>query len=202
MKNLIHATAEIEEGSSLGAGTKVWANAHIRSEARIGKNVTIGEGVYIGPGVEIGDNCKIQNLAQVFDPAKLGDGVFLGPGAVLTNDRLPRAVDPNLSSISSIDWNPVGVILENGCSIGAGAVCIAPLTVGKWSMVGAGSVVTRDVPDFCLVRGNPARFVGWVGKTGKALVEVGSENWECPDTGERFSIIESKMMLVETANGN
>jgi len=197
LKSFIHATAQVEQGSSLGVGTKVWANAHIRGEARIGENVTIGEGVYVGPGVEIGDNCKIQNLAQVFDPAKLGKGVFLGPGAILTNDRLPRAVSPDFSTLSSTDWSLVGVTLDDGCSIGAGAVCVAPLRVGKWSMVGAGSVVTHDVPDFALVMGNPARFVKWVGRTGSALVQAENNQWECRDTGERFRFVDSRMTPIE-----
>ena len=200
LKSFIHATAQVEQGSSLGVGTKVWANAHIRGEARIGESVTIGEGVYVGPGVEIGDNCKIQNLAQVFDPAKLGKGVFLGPGAILTNDRLPRAVSPEFSSLNATDWKIVGVTLEEGCSIGAGSVCVAPLRVGKWAMVGAGSVVTHDVPDFALVQGNPARFVRWVGKTGRTLVEMEENLWECPDTGETFTISDSTMTQIKGVN--
>ena len=198
MKIFIHASAEVEEGASIGLGTKIWAHAHIRNEAQIGENVTIGEGVYVGPRVEIGDNCKIQNLAQVFDPAKLGKGVFLGPGAILTNDRLPRAVSPGFSSLDATDWKIVGVTLEEGCSIGAGSVCVAPLIVGKWAMVGAGSVVTHDVPDFALVQGNPSRFVRWVGKTGSTLVQLKENLWECPDTGERFTISESKMTMIKS----
>lgn len=116
----------------------------------------IGRNVYIGPGVVIGNNCKIQNNALIYEPAILEDGVFVGPAVVLTNDKNPRAVNPDGSLKLSSDWTMVGVTLKRGSAIGANSVCIAPVVVGEWALVGAGSVVTRDVPAGLTVIGNPA----------------------------------------------
>ena len=145
----------------------------------------IGRGVYVGSGVQIGQNCKIQNYALVYEPAALGNGVFIGPGVILTNDTYPRAINPDGSLKSADNWEAVGVTIKDGASIGARAVCVAPVTIGKWATVAAGAVVVKDVPDFALVAGVPARRLGWVGKAGVPLVQDG-EHWKCPETGETY----------------
>ncbi len=145
----------------------------------------------------MGDNCKLQNYALVYEPAELGDGVFIGPAVVLTNDHNPRSVDPEGKQKRGGDWEAVGVKIADGASIGARAVCVAPISIGRWAMVAAGAVVTKDVPDFALVVGVPARRVGWVGRAGVKLVEHLSEAdvWECPQTGGLYE--EKDGTLVE-----
>lgn len=181
----VQATADVSASARLGARTRVWHLAQVREGARLGADCTVGRGAYVGPDVEIGDACKLQNYALVYEPARLGDGVFIGPGAVLTNDEFPRAANPDLSVKSAADWAPVGVTVGDGASIGARAVCIAPVTIGRWALVAAGAVVTADVPDHALVVGVPARRVGWVGRSGRRLVADG-DAWVCPDSGERY----------------
>jgi acetyltransferase-like isoleucine patch superfamily enzyme len=129
---------------------------------------------------------KIQNLALIYEPAIVEDGVFIGPGAILTNDTYPRAITPSGELVRAADWTPVGVTVREGASIGARAVCVAPVTVGRWAMVAAGATVIHDVPAFALVAGTPARQVGWVGRTGRPLVDDGNGRWHCAVTGERF----------------
>ena len=179
---------DIADSAVIAASARVWDHAQIRERAVIGDGCIIGRGAYIGIGVHLGRACKIQNHALVYEPAKLGDGVFVGPAAVLTNDRLPRAVNPDLSLKSASDWDAVGVTVHDGASIGARAVCVAPITIGAWAMIGAGSVVIRDVPAHALVVGVPAKQVGWVSKTGERLVQGASPSeWRCPSTGALFT---------------
>jgi UDP-2-acetamido-3-amino-2,3-dideoxy-glucuronate N-acetyltransferase len=178
-------SADVAASAQVGEGTSIWDLAQVREDARIGAGCVIGRGAYIGSGVRLGDHCKVQNYALVYEPAELGDGVFIGPAAVLTNDTYPRAVNPDLSLKSAADWQPVGVTIGDGASIGARAVCVAPVTIGAWATVAAGAVVTADVPAHALVMGVPARRVGWVGKAGIPLVWDG-DGWRCPATGERY----------------
>ncbi|WP_425546242.1 acyltransferase [Agromyces tropicus] len=177
--------AEVSPAASVGEGTKVWHLAQVREEARIGSDCIIGRGAYIGTGVVMGDHCKVQNAALVYEPARLGHGVFVGPAVVFTNDTYPRAVNPDGSLKSASDWEPVGVTVDDGASIGARAVCVAPVRIGRWATVAAGAVVTKDVPDYALVAGVPARRVGWVGPAGVPLTEADGV-WTCPATGRRF----------------
>ncbi len=172
--------AHIEEGTTIGRGTYVWHRAQVRTGASIGNDCVIGSGAFIDAGVIIGDKCKIQNTAQIFAPARLADGVFVGPGAILTNDRAPRAVNEEGEPKSSIDWTAEPVIVEEGASIGAGAVVVAGVTIGRWAMVAAGAVITRDVLDHELVAGVPATNLGWVARNGDRLKRHG-ETWRSPD---------------------
>ncbi|SIR71795.1 acyltransferase [Microbacterium sp. RURRCA19A] len=172
-------------GAVIGDGSSVWHLAQVREDAVIGRDCVIGRGVYVGPGVEIGDGCKLQNYALVYEPAQLEDGVFVGPAVVFTNDTYPRAINPDGTPKSAADWTPVGVTVRRGASIGARATCVAPVQIGRWATVAAGAVVTRDVPDFALVAGVPARRIGWVGPAGVPLERDG-DAWVCPRTGDRF----------------
>lgn len=177
--------ADVDERAIIGDGSKVWHLAQVREDAVLGEGCIIGRGAYIGTGVRLGDNCKVQNYALVYEPAVLDDGVFIGPAVVLTNDTYPRSINPDGSLKSAHDWEPVGVTIKTGASIGARATCVAPVTIGAWAMVAAGAVVVKDVPDYALVAGVPARRLGWVGTAGQPLREEGGY-WVCPATGERY----------------
>lgn len=190
-------TAQVAESARLGDGTTVWELAQIRENAVLGDGCVIGRGAYVGTGVRIGNNVKLQNYALVYEPAELADGVFVGPAAVLTNDEYPRAVDPNGRLKGASDWQPVGVTVREGASLGARSVCVAPVEIGRWALVAAGAVVTKDVPDFALVVGVPARRIGWVGRAGVPLVERETGVWECPRTGSIFDETADAEGLVE-----
>ncbi|WP_233198139.1 acyltransferase [Cryobacterium sp. Y50] len=178
-------SATVSEAASIGEGTKIWDLAQVREGAVLGSNCTVGRGAYIGSGVSIGKNSKIQNDALIYEPAVLGDGVFVGPAVVLTNDTYPRAINADGTQKSAGDWTPTGVIIGEGAAIGARAVCVAPVRIGRWATVAAGAVVTKDVADFALVVGVPARQIGWVGKSGRPLAQDG-ELWICPQSGDRY----------------
>jgi UDP-2-acetamido-3-amino-2,3-dideoxy-glucuronate N-acetyltransferase len=189
-ESVFHVTATIESPELIHNSAQIWQNSHLRSKVTVGKNTIIGSSVYVGPRVTIGNNCKIQNGSQIFDPAEINDFVFIGPGVILTNDRNPRASTPEGNIKSTNEWEPVAVIIESGASIGAGAICVAPIRIGSWSMVAAGAVVTRDVPNFALVAGVPAKQIGWVGKFGYKLVPNGDE-FICPKTKSRYKTSQS-----------
>lgn len=197
----VAATADVDDDAVLGDGSAVWHLAQVREKAVLGRNCIVGRGAYIGIGVRLGDNCKIQNYALVYEPAVLADGVFVGPAAVLTNDTFPRAVNPDGSLKSAAEWDAVGVTLGEGCSVGARAVCVAPVVVGRWAVVAAGAVVTRDVPDFALVMGVPARRAGWVGRAGVPLEELGDGVWRCPRTGARYEETDGRLIEADDSPG-
>lgn len=192
-------SADVDPSAEIGDGSSVWHLAQVREGARIGADCVIGRGAYIGSGVQVGARCKVQNFALVYEPALLEAGVFIGPGVVLTNDTFPRAVNPDGSLKSAHDWQPTGVVVREGASVGARAVCVAPVTVGRWSTVAAGAVVTRDVPDFALVAGVPARRIGWVGRAGTRLVDAGDGRWTCPVTGDLYRQDDDALVPVAPA---
>ena len=137
-------TADVSPEVTLGDGSSIWHLAQVREGAVLGENCIIGRGAYIGTGVVMGRNCKVQNYALVYEPARLEDGVFVGPAAVFTNDHYPRSVAPDGSLKRGDDWEAVGVTCREGSSIGARAVCVAPVTIGQWALVAAGSVVIKE----------------------------------------------------------
>lgn len=178
-------SAEVSDQASIGDGSKIWHLAQVREQAALGRNCIIGRGAYVGTGVTMGDNCKVQNYALVYEPAVIEDGVFIGPAVVLTNDTYPRAINADGTQKSAADWEAVGVTIRRGASIGARSVCVAPVEIGAWALVAAGSVVTRDVPAHALMAGVPARRIGWVGTTGRKLEECDGA-LVCPDTGQTY----------------
>ncbi|GAA4485304.1 acyltransferase [Microbacterium panaciterrae] len=193
----IAASADVSDDAIIGAGSAVWHLAQVREGAQLGENCIVGRGAYIGTGVRIGENSKIQNYALVYEPAVVGRGVFIGPAVVLTNDTYPRAVTPSGELKSAADWQAVGVVIGDGASIGARATCVAPVTIGEWATVAAGAVVVKDVPNYALVVGVPARRVGWVGRAGVPLEEAAPGTWTCPATGERYLEREGELVLED-----
>lgn len=178
--------ADVAASADLKDGCKIWHYAQVRENVSMGENCIVGRGAYVGTGVRIGNNCKIQNYALVYEPAVLGDGVFIGPAVVLTNDQYPRAINPDGSLKSAAEWDPVGVEIGDGAAIGARAVCVAPVRIGRWALVAAGATVIHDVPDFAAVAGVPARRIAWVGRAGKPLRKETGDTWVCPETSARY----------------
>ena len=203
----VHASADVEADVTIGPRTSVWNRAALRNGAIIGAECIIGRDAFIDEGVRLGDRVKVQNGALVYHGVTVGDGVFIGPGAILTNDRFPRSVTPTGELARGEDWTVSPIELRDGCSIGAGAVVVAGTTIGRFATVGAGSVVTRNVPDFALVAGNPARRIGWVCACGNRLVDAGGGNagpnpvpgsaMACPRCGRGYDFDTAKGSLVE-----
>jgi len=161
----VHPTALVEGDAVVGAGTRIWHHSHVRSGSRIGSGCTIGFSVYVDRDVVVGDRCKIQNHVSLYRGVVLEDEVFVGPAATFTNDLYPRAVSPA--------WGVVETRVRHGASIGANATVVCGVDIGRWSMVGAGAVVTADVPTHALVVGTPARTIGWVCVCGRVLTRLG-----------------------------
>jgi len=169
----VHPLALVEEDVDIGAGTKIWAHAHIRRGARIGADCVIGSGVTVDLGVVLGNRCKVQNAALLYSGLRVGDGVFIGPAAVLTNDRVPRAVAPDGALKSEAQWRHGEIVVSDGASIGANATIVTGVRIGAWAMIGAGAVVTRDVEAHALVVGVPARRSAWVCACGAVVDRAG-----------------------------
>jgi acetyltransferase-like isoleucine patch superfamily enzyme len=165
----IHATAEVSPAAAIGMGTSVWNEAQVREGARIGRDCILAKGVYVDADVVVGDRVKLENRVSLFRGARLGSGVFVGPHSCLLNDKRPRATAPGGGLKRESNWIVSGVTVAEGASIGGGCTILPGVRIGRFAMVGAGAVVTRDVPDHGLVAGNPARLVGYVCECGYRL---------------------------------
>ncbi len=178
---MIHSSAIVDAGAQLGAGTHVWHFAHVCAGARIGDRCSLGQGVFVANDVHIGDNVKVQNNVSVFDAVTLEDDVFCGPSMVFTNVHNPRSAVPRKNEYRR-------TLVKRGATLGANCTVVCGTTVGRYAFVGAGAVVSRDVADFALVVGVPARRIGWVSRHGERLRFVDESNGEavCPSTGERY----------------
>lgn len=174
----IHPTADVSAEATIGPGTSIWNQAQVRERARIGSDCVIGKNAYIDFEVVVGDRVKIQNNASLYHGVTVEDGVFIGPHVCLTNDRLPRAVNPDGSLKTDADWEVGPIRIRTGAALGAASTILPGVTVGRWALVGAGSVVTRDVEDYALVVGNPAHRIGSACPCGEPLRDA-------PD-GSRF----------------
>ena len=172
--------AEVDPRATIGRGTAIWGLACIREDAVLGRDCIIGRGAYIEDGVTLGDRVKVQTNALLFKPARIGDDVFIGPAVILTNDRYPRSSTPDGQLKREDDWTAEGVIIDEGASIGARSVILPGVHIGRFAMVAAGAIVTRDVPDFAIVVGGPARRVGWAGMAGVPLEKRDGDRWICP----------------------
>jgi UDP-2-acetamido-3-amino-2,3-dideoxy-glucuronate N-acetyltransferase len=165
----IHPTADVSPKANIGEGTSIWHHCQVREEVSIGENCILGKGVYVDAGVVIGDNVKIQNYVSVYHGVTIEDGVFVGPHVCFTNDRFPRAVNPDGSLKAADDWELVETYIGKGAALGANSTIICGIRIGAWAMIGAGSVVTKNIPEHGLAWGNPARLHGFVCACGGRL---------------------------------
>ncbi len=161
MTTFIHPSAHVDADAAIGEGSRLWINVQVREGARIGRECIISKDVYMDCHVEIGDRCKVQNGVSLYHGVTVGDDVFIGPNAAFTNDRVPRAFNT--------DWQITPTRVDNGASIGANATIVCGVTIGEYAMVAAGSVVTKDVPPYTLVKGNPARPCARIDREGNRL---------------------------------
>ena len=190
MQTYIHPTADVSPEATIGEGTRIWHQAQVREHARIGRECILGKGAYVDTGVTVADRCKIENGASLFHGVTLEDGVFVGPHALFANDRFPRAVTPEGTLKTDADWTVEPTTVRHGASIGAAAVILPGLTIGKWAMVAAGAVVTSDVPAYAIVRGTPARMAGWVCVCGRPVRQVGTNMYHCADCDRPYHLPE------------
>ncbi len=174
----IHPTSVVADSALIGEGSQVWLFCQIRENARIGRRCILGKGVYVDCDVVVGDDVKIQNNASLYAGVSIEDGVFVGPHVSFTNDKVPRAVNPDMSQKAASDWSISQTLVKSGAALGANSTIVCGITIGRWAMVAAGSVVTKDVPDHALVMGNPARQAGWVCSCG-ARVQLKDNRGTC-----------------------
>lgn len=181
MSVFIHPSAIVDEGATLGEGSRVWHFVHVSAQAVIGRGVSLGQNVFVGNRVTIGDDCKIQNNVSVYDNVTLEDGVFCGPSMVFTNVYNPRSFVERKNEYRD-------TLVRQGATLGANCTIVCGVEIGAFAFVGAGAVVNRSVPDFALVLGVPGKQVGWMSKYGEQipLPVDGQGSYVCPHTGERY----------------
>ena len=184
----IHPTADVSANATIGSGTRIWHQVQIREGVCLGTDCIIGKGAYIDFDVQIGSRVKIQNYALIYHGATLEDGVFVGPHACLTNDRLPRAITPTGDLKGDADWEVGRTLVRYGASIGAGAIVLPGVTIGRHALVGAGAVVTHNVPDHALVFGQPARLMGYVCRCGRIMEQRSAAGFWCETCLERYDL--------------
>lgn len=185
-----HETAVLDEGCQIGADTRIWHFCHVMSGATIGRNCVLGQNVMVANKVTIGDNVKIQNNVSVYEGVVCEDGVFLGPSMVFTNVINPRAFIERKHEYRQ-------TLVRKGASIGANATIVCGHTIGRYALVGAGAVVTHDVPDYALVTGNPARQTGWVSENGCPLAFDEKGFAVCPESGQRYQLADNQVRKME-----
>lgn len=168
----IHKSSDVSKKAKIGQGTEIWNNVKVRDGVSIGSDCMIHKGVYIDEKVKIGNNVKIQVNASVFKGVVIEDGVFIGPHVCFTNDKNPRAINPDGSNKKSGDWTISKTLVKYGASIGANATILPGITIGKWALVGAGAVVTHDVSDFGIVVGSPAKLIGYANENGERVKKI------------------------------
>jgi acetyltransferase-like isoleucine patch superfamily enzyme len=183
----VHPTADVAADAQIGEGTKIWHQAQIREGAVIGRGCVLGKSVYVDKDVRIGDFCKLQNGGSVFHGFNLEDGVFLGPGVILLNDKHPRAINLDGLPKSDAEWEVSEGVVGYGAAIGGGAVVLPGIRIGRMALVGAGAIVTRDVPERGIVAGNPARLMGFACDCGHTLGKHGAR-FLCRSCGREYEI--------------
>jgi UDP-2-acetamido-3-amino-2,3-dideoxy-glucuronate N-acetyltransferase len=190
----IHPSAIVDEGAVLGQDCRVWHFVHISAGARIGDRCSFGQNVYVGNDVRIGDNVKIQNSVSVYDNVTLEDDVFCGPSMVFTNVYNPRSAVARKNEYRD-------TLVKRGATLGANCTVVCGVTIGTHAFVGAGAVINRDVPDFALMVGVPARQVGWMSRHGERipLPIAGEGDYVCPQTGDRYRLEGNRLVLTGAA---
>lgn len=201
MTTRIHPTADVSDDASIGESTSIWHQAQVREDAQLGQNCIVGKGVYIDAGVVIGNNVKIQNYVSVFHGVTIEDGVFIGPHVCFTNDLIPRAINPDGTLKAVDDWILIKTFVRRGAAIGANATIRCGITIGEWALIGAGSVITQDIPDHGLAWGNPARLRGFVCHCGARLEKKEQQDSiilaKCTECGEDVFIAKIDWERIE-----
>ena len=187
----VHESSFVDEGVQIGKGTRIWHFSHIQSGARIGAECTLGQNVNVGNNVKVGHYCKIQNNVSIYEGVELQDYVFCGPSMIFTNIRLPRSEFPQQGNKYYEK-----TLVKKSASIGANATIVCGITIGEYALIGSGSVVTKDVPAFALVIGNPGKITGWVSKIGERLVFNDRDIAICNKNGEKYQLINNHVKLV------
>ena len=187
----VHESSFVDEGVQIGKGTRIWHFSHIQSGARIGAECILGQNVNVGNNVKVGHYCKIQNNVSIYEGVELQDYVFCGPSMIFTNIRLPRSEFPQQGNKYYEK-----TLVKKSASIGANATIVCGITIGEYALIGSGSVVTKDIPAFALVIGNPGKITGWVSKIGERLVFNDRDIAICNKNGEKYQLINNHVKLV------
>lgn len=195
MATFIHSTVDIAQTAKIGENTKIWSLTQVREHAIIGENCIIGRNAFIDEGVKLGNNCKIQNNALLYAGVELEDGVFVGPAVCFTNDKLPRAINPEGTLKSAQDWIVGKTLVKHGAAIGANSVIVTGVILGRFCLVGSGAVVTKDIPDFGIVLGNPGRLVGYACRCATRLVHSSSDltHFTCTNCGRSYRLVNDQL---------